>query len=74
MYKSPYGTTWHRYAEQLHPRYCAAEEKEPGDTPSLSVPVAVTKRGSKVPNTPQQSSRGAEKTKNGVISSEEETN
>ena len=49
------------------------EEREPGDTPSLSVPVAVTKRRGKIPNTPQHSSRRAEKMENGVTSPEEET-
>lgn len=44
------------------------QARKKSDTPSLLVAVAVTKRGGKVPNTPQQSSTGAEKTENGVTS------
>ena len=44
------------------------QQRKKSDTPSLLLPVAVTKRGSMVANTPQQSSTGAEKTENGVTS------
>lgn len=55
---SPYKTTWHRYAEQLHPRYCSGEEKERHSKPlGGSRCYEARRQGSKYPTAVKHRSR-----------------